>query len=364
MLTATLFRGADRTFLELVASDFNRQRWMVNALRGNEQLGESLRASAHNGRVMLIDSTKLIRRADAPPPGTHMVLWDGLNSLLELQEEGPVWLAQAHLVPVCVGMFPETCKGLLSGTLPLFDQQHLRLADGAGVAVPLSHSLRAWAQVGLRPLQNWRLAPDRHRLLKQGGQIVFCGLVQPSEHVLMGLLRGSQLAAQAGKVLPLVHTAWLGQPHAVQQAMAPVLALLQQQLLNAAVPPEAADWACAYSLVNVMQRMAVLSVLSTRTTALFVNEYAKQQHLDPYDAVGYRRNVFIDFGSTRGPDAIYPRTADLLLNGKPPLSLRFLQPGQLLAAALAAWTPDSFWAMCVQQADAALAQQAALAGAC
>lgn len=364
MLPCRLILGPETPVtIELVATDFNRQRWMVRALRSHAKLRQSLAAGSQAGRVQLIDSTALVHQPSAPPTGTHVVLWDGLNSWLELLDQPPAWLRPDDLVPVCVGVFAETHTALPNNALPLFDQDPSNvqlLTDTAHLRTPPAHDLRAWAQARLRPIRNWRISSQRHRLLEQGGQIVFCGLVQPSPKILRGFMRGSQLAEQSEKWMPLASTPWHGNPQQVMQAIAPLFVILKQTLTVGNGRATGADWACAYTLLNVMQRMAVLSLLSTQTTSLFINEFAKQQHLDPYDAAGYTRNVFLDFGSTRGPDPVYPRTVDLWLNEKPPLSLRFLKPGEPLAAWLGDGSFESFWQTCTEQAQTALEHLARL----
>jgi hypothetical protein len=97
-----------------------------------------------------------------------------------------------------------------------------------------------------------------------------------------------------------------------------------------------------------------LSILSGDRVPLLVNEYGYQTHLDPYDAHGYRHNLFVDFGSTRGPDLCYPRTVDLAMTHKPVVSLRFLSQGQTMLDFLKVSDEASLWLACERDAQAVL----------
>lgn len=350
--------------VEVVASDFNRARWMVCALRSHAALRASLVRSAVSGLATLVDNTSLLTHGRPPVTGAHVVLWDGYNSLLELQDRGMVDGAAEDIVPMMVGVFPEVAAEMPSASLPLFDQTNKvtsgMLKDSVQVRAPQVHNARAWAQARLRPWRNWRMAPERHLQLHKGGLVVFCGLVQPSAHVLKGFLRGSGLSSFGDELEPMLQVAWHRQPSRVRDTLLPILDGLQRRMQPQRAALTGADWACAYSLFNVMQRMAVLSLLSAQTDALLVNEYTRQRHLDPYDAEGYANNVFPDFGSTRGPDAIYPRTVDMMLNGKAAENLRLLGPAQPLGNALEQSVGGAFWARCEAQVGQVLDRLAQL----
>ena len=146
-------------------------------------------------------------------------------------------------------------------------------------------------------------------------------------------------------VVPLGGLDWRGPIDKVRGALLQVFETLLAQR-----PRTPADLAALYAMLNVLHRMGTLAHLNAMTLKLFVNEYGLQPHFDPYDARGYCGNVFIDFGSTRGPDLVYPRTVDLWSNHKRSASLRFLPQSERLAPWLKSTDAPAFWALCEAQA--------------
>jgi hypothetical protein len=96
--------------------------------------------------------------------------------------------------------------------------------------------------------------------------------------------------------------------------------------------------------------MGTLSIVNAISRKLLVNEYGLQAHLDPYDTAAYRNNLFIDFGSTRGPDPVYPRTVDLMVNNKPHKSLRLIAVDERFVDFLKSTDEVKFEAICHQHA--------------
>lgn len=348
--------------IALTLADANRVRWTVAAVRSHAALRASLFSHSHAGVAHLVDNIVLMGQVETGTandvlPGTHVVLWDGYNSLLELHSRHPAIAQRQDLVYLCVGMVPEVIDALPAGTLPLYatdPHSVIDMASSQHVRLPLAYDLGRRLRTRLRLLRNWHISRERHRQLSRGGRIVFCGLIRPSEHVLKGFLRGTQLDASWVHDSGLVNLSWQGRSALVKETVLSACAQLLDNLRHIAAPTPA-DWAGVYTLMNVMHRLGTLSLVSEATDALFVNEFAQNQHLDPYDAAGYERNLFVDFGSVRGPDALYPRTVDMALNHKPALTLRWLPDGDRVARCLAADTPEWLWRRCEEDAQRCVA---------
>jgi hypothetical protein len=347
-------------------ADANKLRWTVAAVRSHARLRDSLINSAQGGATQIIDNVSLLElappaRQQAVPLGTHVVLWDGYNSLLELHAIQPELTQRQDVVYLCVGMVPEVAQAMPVGTLPLYDPDPATasgMASSQNVRLPWGYDLQRRLRSQLRLLRNWQISRDRHRQLSEGGRIVFCGLVRPSEHVLNGFLRGTQIAPSWVQRSGLVNLEWRGRSAAVRQVIESACTQLIDEL-RALPAPAPADWAGVYTLMNVMHRIGTLSLISEATEALFVNEFTLNQHLDPYDAAGYGRNLFLDFGSVRGPEALYPRTVDIALNAKPSLALRWLPDGERMSRCRAPDTPSWLWRRCQDDAQrSAVALQA------
>jgi hypothetical protein len=73
-----------------------------------------------------------------------------------------------------------------------------------------------------------------------------------------------------------------------------------------------------------LHRLCVISILKRMQLPLFLNEHGFRRHLDPYDAFCYSQNLFIDFGSQRGVDPLYPRIVDMIRTRKKFTPLRLL----------------------------------------
>jgi len=353
LVITTDSRNAQRA-VAAALTDFNRMRWAISAIRCNPTI-IAPDASA------LFDSTCLLNGATPVPQSSHIVLWDGLNSLIELETAVPALVGRSDLRYLFIGQLPDTAASFPAQAQPLFP---LGLPDASAmrnrsvVHAPALFELQCHLRAALRPLRNRRISRDRHQALVRGAQIAFCGAVRPTAAILNSFFIGSGLAGLRQHLSGLEGMEWRGRAAAVElqvrQAMAAILA---------SSPATAADAACLYALVNTLHRLGTLSILSGTAAPLLVNEYGYQTHLDPYDAYGYRRNLFADFGSTRGPDLCYPRTVDLALTHKPMAQLRFLQPGQSVLDFLRTSDAGSLWAVCEQHAKDLLVRHQAMFGA-
>lgn len=335
--------GNGGTKLKVVLSDFNRLRWAVAALRSNVAL---VRAFAMTGRSVTLTDSIALHRPDPPvlEPGAGVILWDGLNSLLELWQGRPDLRPRADLQYFHVGVFAELEKAYPARSQSLYAVS-LDRESSHGVNIPWWFDVLAQARAQARVWQNLRSAPEGHRQLSRGGRVVFCGLVRPTEAVLTGMLRGSDLGWLLPTWLPLAQLDWQTTPNSVIDSIGPLYEALRQ--VDVSNP---ADAAVIYALVNVFQRLVILSQLKQQTSSLLVNEFGQGAYLDPYNALGYRRNLFLDFGSTRGPDQIYPRVVDLTLTRKPVFNIRYLAAGESLANRLHRTTADELVRECMVHA--------------
>jgi hypothetical protein len=115
-------------------------------------------------------------------------------------------------------------------------------------------------------------------------------------------------------------------------------------------PKSSTEYACMYSILNTLHRIKTLSILSRMTDALFINETRNNKWIDPYDSFFYKNNIYLDFGSVRGPDAIYPRTLDMIMKDKEYLSLRFIKKNQTLDEYLSCFSAQAFLKNCEMHA--------------
>lgn len=331
-------------------TDFNRLRWTIAALRmgGAARFAGHLRPSAAQ---LLFDSTRVLAApSHTPVPlGAFIVLWDGLNSLIELQHARPDLRARSDLHYLYVGFLEDLRVAFPTGSQPLLPEHAPAEAELRRVHAPAWVAGRAHLQAALRPLKNSKQAPASHRSLRAGYKLVFCGLVRPTAAVLDGFFRGSEMPGLRAALAPLEGLDWrlAASQHALVAAY---------EALRAARPCGASDLAAAYSVASVLHRMGTLAVLHEQGAPLFVNEFGLQPHFDPYDAWAYGQHLFIDFGSTRGCDALYPRTLDLLAQHKRYAALRWVQPGQRMVARLADVDANAFIALCETHASQLLVQ--------
>lgn len=347
--------------VQLAFSDFNRLRWALEALRVHPALRQALLADATEPR--LTDSIALHNGARLPwsGPATHVVLWDGLNSLIELKalqavRPAPTLTAMPRFV--YVGQLPEAEAAMPAGAQPLYPRGDTGLPSATGFPMPTRVRLRAWARRTLRPwAQRWR-QPAVHRQLAEGGWLVFCGAVRHNRMLLDDSFRGAHMPALRAALDDLIGLPWRTEPAHAQARIRQAVGQLQQAaqaLVPAPSATHAADWACLFNVLNLLHRQHTLSLLVQRTERLCVIEFGQQPHFDPYDAAVYTGNACLDFGSTVGNECLYPRRIDIERHGKTVVPLRLLAPGESVAAWLAQQGEAGFVRQSEADAERALA---------
>ena len=323
--------------VHLAFSDFNRLRWALEALRVHPGLRQRLLADAPEPR--LTDSIALNGGASLPwsGPATHVVLWDGLNSLIEWQAQQAAHAAEtASIVPkvLYVGQLPEAEVAMPVGAQPLYPRGDTGLPQAEAFPMPARVRLRAWARRTLRPWVQRLRQPEAHRALSEGGCLVFCGAVRHNRMLLDDSFRGAQLPALRAELDDLIGLPWRTEPVRAQARIRQAVTQLQcaaQALQPAPHATHAPEWACLFNVLNLLHRQHTLSLLAQRTERLRVIEFGQQPHFDPYDAAAYAGNAYLDFGSTVGTECLYPRRIDIERNGKPVVALRLLAPGESVA---------------------------------
>jgi hypothetical protein len=166
-------------------------------------------------------------------------------------------------------------------------------------------------------------------------------LVTPSIDVLNNFLRGTQLTSLAPVLEQLCYFDWQNNYDEIKFA---VIKVLEKVLLPKFSNP--ADLSCIYSIFNICHRLLVLSYLHSKNCDLFISEYGWHKHIDPYDAYAYQQNLYVDFGSSRGPDERYPRTIDMINTNKKFVSLRFLHESESMVDFLETTSAESFVNLC------------------
>ncbi|TDP88549.1 hypothetical protein EV672_101701 [Aquabacterium commune] len=326
--------------VHLAFSDFNRLRWALEALRVHPGLRQRLLADAPEPR--LTDSIALNGGARLPwsGPATHVVLWDGLNSLIEWQALQAANAAKAAPKVLYVGQLPEAEAAMPAGAQPLYPRGDAGLPQAAAFPMPANVRWRAWARRTLRPCVQRLRQPAAHRALSEGGCLVFCGAVRHNRMLLDDSFRGARLPALRAELDDLIGLPWRTEPARAQARIRQAVTQLQRaaQALQAvqavqAVPnaTHAPEWACLFNVLNLLHRQHTLSLLAQRTERLRVIEFGQQPHFDPYDAAAYAGNAFLDFGSTVGTECLYPRRIDIERNGKAVVALRLLASGESVA---------------------------------
>jgi hypothetical protein len=341
--------------VQLRFTDFNRLRWAVAALRHNMALCDSIAASGQP-EVWLVESHALIseRHRTPAPANCHVVLWDGFNSLVELRLRRPDFITRGDIRYLYVGHFDDIDSAFPPQSRPLFGNgtlAHFLSQPEPMMSVP--PWVDTWAHVRrlARPCINRLRQPDKHARLQRGHQLVFCGVVRPTSMVLDAMYRGVSLDMLRNQLEGINGLDWQRSHAHTREKVSTAW-----EQLRAAVAQTHADQAFLFGIHNLLHRMGTLACLQHLQAPLFVNEFDVQTHFDPYDTLAYQGNLFIDFGSTRGIDDIYPRTLDMLTSGKACLPLRALQAGQMLKEQLAQQSATAFWQQC--EADALLARQA------
>lgn len=345
--------------VDMQMNNHNLLRWTAMAIDTNESLSTSLIEASVNTPVLLTDSFYLVTHAEAMhniPPDTHIVLWDGINSyieLLQLQAE----IAQRHdLKFFVVGWIAGNMLEQQIRITPLYPEKSPAHASAWGnlcqfkyrFHVPYLYRALASLLSFLRYFKNWLADAKRHGELNKGGKIVFCGMVTPSEHQINGFFRGVDAPALLAECLKLTKLNYFDDSASIDDVISKVISSLKQTALKSTT-----DFACAYSIINLLHRVKTLSILNGKSGALFINETRSNRWIDPYDSYFYRNNLYLDFGSTRGPDSIYPRTLDIVMKCKPYISLRFLTQNMTMSEYIAGLSFDGFLLGCEVDAKSA-----------
>jgi len=302
----------------------------------------------------MMDSTSLLNvHSLGLSEKSHVILWDGLNSLIELWQAKPLLKNRHDLVYLHVGHFMDVADAFPANSMSLFSHstnEQLLGGSESSLRVPAWIDMASKAREYLRPLRNRQCAPAKHRVLQRGGQIVFCGLICPDRSVIDTFFRGMTSSGLRQSLAPLEGLQWQGRLAAVRKAVVRIYGQIQQEKVISA-----AHSACLYSVLNVIHRIGTLVQIDAATPNLFVNEYGREGHFDPYCARAYANNLYLDFGSTRGPDMVYPRSVDILSNQKPCKSFRLIHSDHSLQDYLASSSEEDFWNACAEHASESLA---------
>lgn len=322
--------------VDLLLSDFNRLRWTLCAVERNSSLQNSLLncdVAYITDYILVMNNPKVLDKS------SHIVLWDGFNSYIELVNKLPSIGNRADLIYLYVGSFKELKNALPASSITLFADEGL--VSSEKVKVPLTFRLFSSFRTKTRFYKNWMSDSTRHKQLLNRRSVVFCGLVSPSPDVINNFLRGTQLSFLVPMLKLLCDLNWQQNYDEIKLTIIKVL-----ERVRLSPPPNPADLSCIYSIFNICQRLLVLSYLQSKNCNLFISEYGLHKHIDPYDAFAYQQNLYIDFGSSRGPAHWYPRTIDMLNTNKKFVSLRFLHESESMLDFLEKTSTETFISLC------------------
>lgn len=266
---------------------------------------------------------------------SHIVLWDGFNSYIELVNKLPSVRDRADLIYLYVGSFKELKNALPAEAITLFADEGL--VPSEKVKVPLIFRLFSLMRTNTRFYKNWMSDSARHMQLLNRRNIVFCGLVTPSADAVKNFLRGTQLTSLAPVLKQMCNLDWQQNYDEIKLT---IIKVLEKVRLSKSQNP--ADLSCIYAIFNISHRLLVLSYLHSKNCDLFVSEYGRHKHIDPYDTFAYQQNLYVDFGSSRGPDERYPRTIDMINTNKKFVSLRFLHESESMVDFLDTTSAETF----------------------
>jgi hypothetical protein len=320
--------------VQLHVSDFNRLRWVVYAIESNEELRQQL---LQQERVSIYESTCLAGEGVQPELQAYVILWDGLNSQIELMRSRAELQHRADLKYLYVGSFSEIAGDLPAQSRPLFPRRDALVSTTA--SVPLQFRAKRLAKTAARPLKNAVYDFARHTALARGKNVVFCGLVRPTPAVISKLLTNQKLQSLRKPVSLLGTMHWNDSPGRISEQVQTIYNACQNLQASSAE-----EFGAIYSLLNICSRMAVISQLHAAGCQMFISEYGFQKNFDAYDTFAYGNNTFLDFGSSRGACYWYPRTMDMRATGKEFVALRMIQEDQSLAAYLAAHCENDYLA--------------------
>jgi hypothetical protein len=307
--------------VQLQLADFNRLRWAVYALQSSHELRQSFQ---RNESVFVYDSICLAAQEIQPATDAYIILWDGLNSHIELCKRRTELLQRTDLRYLVVGSFPEVTRDLPAHSQALFPRRNALIH--APVSLPWQFRAKRSGKTAARPVKNAVFDLARHFKLASSKNVVFCGLVRPTPAVISNLLTNRKLQSLREPVRRLGNVHWNEAP----QKVSAQVQLIYEKCRNLDAG-SAEDFVGIYSLLNICSRMAVISQLHAAGCRVFISEYGFQKNFDAYDTYAYGDNTFLDFGSSRGACHWYPRTMDMRATGKKFIALRVIQEDQSLS---------------------------------
>jgi len=346
-------KNCQRVLIRVV--DYNRMRWTLTALRTNLDLLHRVTLKAANGRVILIDSPSAIARPRLLDTHVFVILWDGLHSYFAFVRALPHSVSPRSFDYVIVGSIHDLVTAYPTPPIPLFSKVlKTKLEKDNKPALSLSDTHRqAWlfCRTRLRRLRN--SVYDRHRHLQLCGDpfIVFCGVIRPPRAVLKDLMSGVEDEQVLDRFSSLSSCSLTAPSHATKDLATELFTVLRGYVTR---DPERI--ACAYAFANLLHRVLTITCIAEGTSRLFLSEFGRDKHIDPYDTLHYHQHLYLDFGSTRGPDVIYPRTIDLIQNQKRYLQLRLIDTETSFLMFLSATSGSEFVEICRHHAALALGE--------
>jgi len=349
----------DDLSVEICMTNHNFLRWAAMAIDTNKILSNSLKAHS-KVTILLTDYLYLIARQDKNeqlPENTHVILWDGINSYIELIQQIPNIKERVDLKFFAVGWLQGLMFEEKININPLYPDSVPVSAKKWGSLLTFNHAFlvqfryRALTSMMsfLRFFKNWFADSKRHLELSRGKKIVFCGMVTPKESQLNDFFRDVHLPKLLQASQQLASFNYSGDELEINRVTIQIL----DEVSNTS-PKSSSEFACVYSILNTLHRLKTLSILCRKTDALFINETRNNSWIDPYDSYFYKENLYLDFGSVRGPDAIYPRTLDMIMKDKDYLSLRFIKKNQTLGDYFSSFSSEEFLKTCETHAHVVL----------
>jgi len=341
--------------VDIKTTDHNSLRWTALAIDLNYKLSRSLIENSLENTVLLTDSIYLLKKCIpvlSLPKHTHILLWDGINSYIELLNKQADILERKDLKFFVVGWIDKLMTNNINIS-PLYPPNitadsrswNQVLVFNHKFYVPFWYRLLTSCLTYSRYYKNSYGQLQKHMELRKGERIVFCGLVTPSNHSLNAFFIGVDIPEFQEICLKLTLTSYLDDSESIDNIVEEII-----KLLNSEKFLTISHFACVYSVLNLLHRIKTLSILRKMSNALFINEPKNSRRFDPYDSFFYQNNLYLDFGSTRGPDAVYPRTIDMFMTGKKFVSLRFLSEDLTLKEYIENITPKEFLELCENQA--------------
>ena len=334
--------------VDIHVTGHNSLRWAVLAIDTNKNLAQSLVKYSSQGLVFLTDSFRLINQESHIldlPKHTHIILWDGINSYLELVKHYPDTALREDFHYFVVGSINGCFVDKKVNIQPLYSSEVLEESKTWNKLLKVNQSFNASYHYRAlttfltftRYFKNWVADSERHKELSRGGKIVFCGLLTPSQHQLDSFFIGTNLPNLFQACCKLLQISYLDGNQTIDKVLHEIINTIKQEKVS-----EVSDLACIYSVLNILHRIKTIAFLHTNNADLFINETRSGARIDPYDSFFYKKNLYLDFGSTRGPDAIYPRTLDMIMTDKQFISLRYLPNNQTLPFYLESLSVESF----------------------